>query len=328
MSETMKALIIDEPGPAGALELRQVSVPEPGEGQVRVKIAYASIKPIDTFARAGTLDFLPVPWPLIPGMEFSGVIDDVGSGVDRTRIGDRVINIANFGGFAEFALADESKLLPLPDDIGFKTGSVIFAPIHTAYQFLKYGGRLQAGETVLVHSAAGAIGLMLTQMAKEKGACVVGMVGGPDKVEFARPFGADTLIDYKSDDWPDQVKEATEGKGADLIIDLNGGPQMERNFEAIAVNGRLYVIGATAGAAPQAISFGTLFAKSVAIGTFAAFPPSAEDLHDMLSGAASGRWTVPITEEVPLEAGADLMARFDARETMGRVVINVGGEFD
>lgn len=322
----MKALVIDKPGPADALELRRLQVPEPGEGQARVRVAYASIKPIDTFARAGTLDFLPIPWPLIPGMEFTGVIDDVGPGVDRSRVGDRVINIANFGGFAEFALADAAKLLPLPDGLDFRAGAVVFAPIHTAYQFLKYGGRVQAEETVLVHSAAGAIGLTLTQMAKEKGAHVIGLVGGPEKIKFARPFGADLLVDYTNDNWPEQVRNVTDGRGADLIVDLNAGPDTERNFEAIATNGRFYVIGATAGAAPKTISFGTLFAKSVAIGTFAAFPPNTEDLNDMLEGAESGRWTVPITDEVPLEEGARLMSRFDARQTMGRVVINVGGD--
>ncbi len=328
MSELMRALVIDEPGPADALELRRVQVPNPGEGQARVRVAYASIKPIDTFARAGTLDFLPVPWPLTPGMEFSGIVDDVGPGVDRSMIGNRVINIANFGGFAEFALADAAKLLPLPKGLDFKTGSVIFPPIHTAYQFLKYGGRVQAEEIVLVHSAAGAIGLTLTQMAKEKGARVIGLVGGPEKIEFARPLGADLLVDYTDDDWPEQVRTATDEKGADLIIDLNAGPNTERNFEAIATNGRLYVIGATAGAAPQTISFGTLFAKSVAIGTFAAFPPSSEDLKDMLEGAECGRWTVPVTEEALLEDGAQLMSRFDARQTKGRVVIKVGGDLN
>ena len=153
-------------------------VPEPQEGQARIRVAFASIKPIDTFARSGTLHFLPVPWPLIPGMEFSGIVDAVGPQVDDALVGRRVINIANFGGFAEFAVADAAHLLTMPDELDFKSASVVFAPIHTAYQFLKYGGRLQSGETVLVHSAAGAIGLVLTQMAKEQGAHVIGLAGG------------------------------------------------------------------------------------------------------------------------------------------------------
>ncbi len=327
MSERMKALVMDAPGPASGLELRQLPVPQPGEGQARIKVAYSAVKPIDSFARGGTLDFLPVPWPLVPGMEFSGVVEDVGPGVDRGLIGRRVSNIADFGGFGEFALADASRLIPLADEIDFKTGAVVFSPVHTAYQFLKYGGRLQSGETVLVHSAAGAVGLVLTQMAKEKGARVIGLAVGRDKLDFAKPFGADALIDYTKDDWPERVKRATGGRGADLIVDLNGGPHALRNFDAVAANGRVYIIGVTAGAAPDAFSFSTLFGKSAAVGTFAAFPPSAEDLDDILAGLRSKRWTVPITEEAPLEQGAALMARFDSRRTMGRVVIRVGGAF-
>jgi NADPH2:quinone reductase len=171
---------------------------------------------------------------------------------------------------------------------------------------------------------------MLTQIAKERGAIVHGLVGGPRKLEYAAAFGADHVVDYRSGDWSAEVLRLTGGRGADLIVDGNGGPEAVKNYQAIAPLGRVVYIGATAGLPPPDVPVPLLIGRSFGVCGFSLphFEKSAgaTEIREITEAVRSGRWRVPIGEEVPLEDAPALHARFEARELMGRAVIRVGGE--
>lgn len=189
---------------------------------------------------------------------------------------------------------------------------------------------MQPGETVLLHSAAGPIGIMAAQIAKSEGCTVIGLAGGVDKVEFASSFGADHVFDYNLEGWVDQVKKATDGRGVDVIVDGNGGPNAARNMDVIAPLGRLVYIGATAGQMPDPVAIPTLIFKNISVvGMNLApieDPPGSDTDAAIVENVATGNWRVPITEEVPLSDVGTLHRRLENREIRGRAVIRVGGD--
>ena len=326
---TMYAMVADVPGPPSVLQRKLIPVPQPGEGQALIKVAYVGMNPLDAMAREGKIDFLPITWPFIPGLEKTGVVVGVGAGVDAGLMGQRVIARLGFGGYADYALANAKLLLTLDPRIDLKTGCVYRGCSFTAWHGLYKAGRLKNGETVLVHSAAGAIGIMAMQIAKDAGCVVIGLCGGPEKVAYAKSFGADHVFDYLEVDWPERVKAATHQKGCDVILDGNGGPNAEKNADLAAKLGRIVYIGATAGSYPATPPVPALIFKNIAVvgmnlAPIEDPPGSATDLA-IIEAVVSGRWRVPISEVVPLENVAALHTRLAARQVMGRAVVQVGG---
>ncbi len=326
---TMHAMVADVPGPPSVLQRKLIPVPQPGEGQALIKVAYVGMNPLDAMAREGKIDFLPIAWPFIPGLEKTGEVVALGSGVDPGLMGQRVIARSGFGGYASYALANAKLLLTLDPRIDLKTGCVYRGCSFTAWHGLYKAGRLQRGETVLVHSAAGAIGIMAVQIAKDAGCRVIGVCGGPEKVAYAKSFGADYVFDYLEADWSERVKAATDQKGCDVILDGNGGPNAEKNADLAAKLGRIVYIGATAGSYPATPPVPALIFKNIAVvgmnlAPIEDPPGSATDLA-IIEAVVAGRWRVPISEVVQLEAVAGLHARLAARQVMGRAVVEVGG---
>lgn len=330
LPHTMRAMQIETPGPPAGLALRRVPVPKPGAGQALLQVAYVGMNPLDAMARAGLVDFLPITWPFVPGLEKTGVVAAVGEGVDTGLIGRRVIARLGFGGYADYCLSSAKLLLDLDPRIDLKTGCVYRGCTFTAWHALHKVGRLQAGETVLIHSAAGAIGIMATQIAKTAGCRVIGLCGGPAKIAYARSFGADVLIDYTRAGWDAEVKAATQGRGCDVILDGNGGPNAEKNVDLAAPLGRIVYIGATAGGYPATPSVPTLIFKNIAVAGMNVAPiedpPGSATDRAIVDAVATGAWKVPISETVELEQVADLHARLEARAVMGRAVVKVGGD--
>lgn len=325
----MRAMQIDRPGPPDGLTLRHVPVPTPGPGQALVRIAYVGMNPIDAMARSGAIDFLPIVWPFTPGIEKSGIVAAVGPGVDPSWIGKRVLARLGFGGYAEYTLGDAAHLLELDPRIDLKLGCAYRGCSFTAWHGLHHTGRMKHGETVLMHSAAGAIGLMATQIAKDAGCRVIGLCGGAKKVAYAKAFGADALIDYTKPDWDKDVMAATNGRGCDVILDGNGGPNAEKNVGLAAKLGRIVYIGATAGAYPPPTPIPTLIFKNISIAGMNLAPiedpPGSATDRAIIEAVATGRWKSPISEVVALEDVADLHTRLAARQVMGRAVVKVGG---
>ena len=330
MTKTMRAIQLDAFGGPEAMVLRDVPVPSPGPGEARLKVAYVGMNPFDAMARAGKINFMPISFPFTPGLEHSGVIDAVGAGVEDSLIGQRVISRANFGGYAEYSIAKAAMLLKLDPRIDLKTGCVYRGCSFTAWHALYKAGRLQPGETCVLHSAAGPIGIMATQIAKSAGCTVIGLAGGADKVSFAQTFGSDHVFDYTQKDWPDQVKAATEGRGVDVIVDGNGGPNAVHNIGLLAPLGRLVYIGATAGDMPAPVDISTLIFKNISVAGMNLAPiedpPGSETDQTIIDNVATGAWRVPITDEVDLADVADLHRRLEARNIRGRAVICVGGD--
>lgn len=330
MTSTMRAMVADAPGAPSVLQLKTVAVPTPGDGQALMRVAYVGMNPLDAMARDGKIDFLPITWPFIAGLEKAGIITAVGTGVDASLIGQRVIARSEFGGYGEYALVKAKLLLKLDPRIDLKTGCVYRGCSFTAWHGLYKAGHLQKGETVLVHSAAGAIGIMAVQIAKDAGCTVVGLCGGPKKVAYAKSFGADHVFDYLQPDWAGNAKAAAQGKGFDVILDGNGGPNAEKNIGLAAPLGRVVYIGATAGSYPAPVPIPTLIFKNISVvgmnlAPIEDMPGSATD-HTIIDAAATGRWKIPISEVVDLENASDLHARLEARRVMGRAVIRVGGD--
>jgi NADPH:quinone reductase len=322
--------VADQPGAPSVLRLKTVPVPVPGEGQALLKVAYVGMNPLDAMVRAGKVDFMPIAWPFIPGLEKTGVVVAVGPGVDASLVGARVIARSDFGGYGEFAVVKAAMLLTLDARIDFKTGCAYRGCSFTAWHGLYKAGRMQNGETVLVHSAAGAIGIMAMQIAKDAGCTVIGLCGGPAKVAYAKSFGPDHVFDYLQADWAEKVKAVTQGRGCDVILDGNGGPNAEKNVDLAAKLGRIVYIGATAGSYPAPVPVPALIFKNIAVvGMNLApieDPPGSITDRAIIEAAATGRWKIPISEVVDLADVADLHARLEARGVMGRAVIKVGGD--
>ena len=327
----MRAVVADEPGGPEVLSLRQIPVPEPGPGEVRLRVAYCSMNPMDVFARRGVLSWLDLDWPFTPGIEHAGVVEKVGPGVDDALLGRRMQSRANWGGNAEYSIAPVTQTGPVPDGLDWKTGSVFGGMTYTAWHCLHTTARIRQGDVCVFHSAAGPVGVMLIQVAKDAGATVIGLAGGPEKLAYAASFGADHGIDYRDSGWPAEVMRLTDGHGADIIVDGNQGPDAPRNFDAMAPNGRLIYIGATAGAPAPDVPVGQLIGKSILVGGFnlpvlTATGVAERDHEQIIENVRSGRWKIPISGEVALEDVPELHARFERRELMGRTVIRVGGD--
>ncbi len=331
MTAIMQAIQMEAFGKPEAMVLKDdVSVPEPGPGKARLKVAYVGMNPFDAMARAGKIDFMPISFPFTPGLEHTGVVDSVGEGVDDSLIGKRVISRANFGAYAEYSIADAKMLLMLDDRIDLKTGCVYRGCSFTAWHALYRAGRVQSGETVLWHSAAGPIGIMGAQIAASDGCTVIGLAGGTDKIAYAKSFGLEHVFDYTRDGWVDEVKAVTDGRGVDVIIDGNGGPNATHNIDLLAPMGRLVYIGATAGDMPQPVDIPTLIFKNISVAGMNLAPiedpPGSATDRAIIDNVANGVWRVPISEEVALAEVADLHRRLENREVRGRAVIRVGGD--
>lgn len=325
----MQAIRVDKEGGPEVLRKVQIEVPEPGPGQARIRVAYAALNPLDTHARALRIRWGHPGFPFIPGYEYSGRVDAVGEGVDTGLVGQRVASASEWGGNGEYAVATAAKLVRIPDRLDWKIGAAFSTSAVTAWHLVHSAGRVGKGTHVVVHSAAGSVGALLTQIARDAGGIVYGLVGGPAKVEYARQFGAHHLIDYRREDWPERVRELSGGHGADVIIDGNAGPDSTKNYDAIAPLGNVIYIGAMAGQAPE-LNVSMLIGKSFSVTGFVQFFYQAKtrgaENAEIEEKLASGAWRIPIERVFTLDEVAEAHRLFEARELRGRSLIEVGGD--
>lgn len=326
----MRAATIEQAGGPEAITLVEIPVPEPGEGQVRIKVAYAALNPLDNHARAERVKWMHPGFPFTPGFEYSGIVDACGPGVDESMLGKRVACNGQWGGCAEYALAKAAMLAEVPEGMDMKTGAVFSTCAYTAWLLVHSAAKLQPGQSIAVHSAAGAVGAMLIQVAKSAGATVFALAGGDQKLDYAKKFGPDYLVDYNDEGWPEKVVELNGGRGVDVIVDGNAGPNALKNFGAIAALGNVIFIGATAGEAPD-VNISMLIGKSCSVSGFVQY------VHQAVSGGAekeathsalvSGEWTIPIEKIYSLDDVASAHVAWEGRELVGRTLIEIGGDF-
>jgi putative PIG3 family NAD(P)H quinone oxidoreductase len=243
----MHAIVISAPGGPDVLRLAEVPDPVPGEGEVLVETAVAGVNPADAMQRQGLYP-PPAGAPAYPGLECSGRVVAVGPGVSGWRPGDEVCALLAGGGYAELVAVPQGQLLPRPRGVSLADAAALPEVACTVHAAVFGQARLAEGETILVHGGAGGIGTMAIQLAKASGATVACTAGTPEKLQRCRELGADLAISYASDDFTTPVRELTGGRGADVILDIIGGPYLARNLDALATGGRLLVISIRGGA--------------------------------------------------------------------------------
>jgi NADPH2:quinone reductase len=249
----MQAVLVREFGPVDNVTVEEVSDPKPGPGEVLVRVGAVAANFVDTLVIGGTYQFLP-DRPFTPGKGPAGTVAALGEGVTGIAVGDRVLAMAEIGGYAELALAPANQCYRLPEKMGFPDAAAISLAADTAWFSLRERGRIQAGESVLVLGATGAVGIAAIQLAKAFGARVLAGVSSMAKADLVREAGADAVIDLSRENLRDslreQVREATGGSGADVVLDMLGGDIFDAALRALAWCGRLVVVGFAAGRIP------------------------------------------------------------------------------
>ena len=259
----MHAITIEQPGGPEALVWADVPDPVAGEGEVIVAVAASAVNRADVLQRQGFYDPQPGASPH-PGLECSGRITAVGPGVAGWSVGDEVCALLAGGGYAERVAVPAGQLLPVPAGIDLVTAAALPEVVATVWSNVFMVAGLRPGETLLVHGGSSGIGTMAIQLGKAVGARVAVTAGGKEKLARCAELGADILIDYREQDFVEELRSATGGAGADVILDIMGAKYLARNLDALAVNGRLAVIGMQGGVKAE-LNLGTLLAKRAAI---------------------------------------------------------------
>ncbi|MDO5697020.1 MAG: NAD(P)H-quinone oxidoreductase [Dermatophilus congolensis] len=259
----MQAITIPTPGDADALVLTEVDAPVPGPGEVLVDVVAAGVNRADVLQRKGFYDPPPGSSPL-PGLEVSGRISALGVDVQGWSVGDEVCALLVGGGYAEQVNVPAAQLLPKPTNLSFVEAAALPETTTTVWSNVFLSANLRPGEVVLFHGGSSGIGTTGIQIAKAIGARVAVTAGSQEKLDACRDLGADILINYREQDFVEVLKEATGGHGADVILDLIGAKYLERNVKALAVNGRLVVIGLQGGVKGE-LNLNTLLMKRAAV---------------------------------------------------------------
>jgi NADPH2:quinone reductase len=267
------------------------------------------------------------PFPFVPGAELAGVVREVGRDVEGFSVGDRVLASVPLGGFAERAVVPVTGAWPMPAAMSFAEGAAFPIVYPTSHAALVLRAQLQRGETLLVHAAAGGVGLAAVQIGKALGARVIATAGGEEKLEVARQAGADETIDYQQEDFVERVRELTAGKGADVIYESVGGEVFDRSLKCIAWNGRLLVIGFAGGQIPE-VKVNRILLKNIALiglhwGAYALNEPAriGETFAALFRLYDAGKIKPVIFRRYRLEEIADALVALGSRKTYGKVVV-------
>ena len=309
-----------------ALRWREMPDPEPGPGQVRIAVRCASLNFPDLLIVQGKYQAKP-PLPFVPGAEFSGVVEAVGEGVRHLKPGDAVAAMGTHGGFATHACVGAANVMPLPPGLAFEDAAAFAFTYGTSYHALIDRGSLKAGETVLVLGAAGGVGSAAVQIAKAAGARVIATASTPEKAAFCARLGADVTIVPSAQPLREALKDATEGRGPDVIYDPVGGELAEPAFRSIAWRGRYLVVGFASGPIP-ALPFNLALLKGASIvgvfwGEFVRREPRAfqADLGQLMRWYAEGRTRPAIDTLLPMQELPAAYARMASRQVCGKVVL-------
>ncbi|MFD4969591.1 NAD(P)H-quinone oxidoreductase [Streptomyces sp. NPDC058424] len=259
----MHAITIPEPGGPEALVWDEVPDPVPGEGEVLVEVAASAVNRADILQRQGFYNPPPGASPY-PGLECSGRIAALGPGVSGWAVGDEVCALLAGGGYAEKVAVPAGQLLPVPDGVGLRQAAALPEVTCTVWSNVFMVAQLRPGETLLVHGGSSGIGTMAIQLARAVGAKVAVTAGTKEKLERCAELGAEILINYREQDFVEEIRRATDGNGADVILDNMGAKYLDRNVQALAVNGRLAIIGMQGGVKGE-LNISTLLGKRAAI---------------------------------------------------------------
>jgi NADPH2:quinone reductase len=322
----MRAVVVDRLMEPQDLRVAETAEPELYPGGLAVDVKAAGCNFFDILMAAGRYQVKP-PMPFVPGAELAGVVSAIGAEVDDFRIGDRVLASTPLGAFAEQAVVSARTAWRMPAGMTFEEGAAFPIVYPTSYAALVLRAGLRPGETLLVHAAAGGVGLAAVQIGKALGARVIATAGGADKLAIAREAGADVGIDYRDDGWVEGVRQETQGRGADVIYDPVGGDVLDRSLKCIAWNGRLLVIGFASGRIPE-IKANRILLKNVAVvglhwGAYAVHEPArVPEVFDALFRLyESGAIRPVIGGRYPLDRIAEALRALGSRRTHGKIVV-------
>ena len=328
----MRALICRDWGDIETLVMADIPAPEPGPGQVLIEIVASSANFADSIMVAGNYQTKP-DFPFAPGLEAAGRIIKLGDGVDTLRIGDRVMAKLSHGGFAERAVAEAAEVWPLFDGMSFAQGAAFAVAYLSAHVAIRWQGRLEAGETMLVLGAAGGSGLAAVEIGKAMGARVIAAASSDERLATVREHGADEGVNYATGNLKEQVLELTNGQGADVCFDPVGGAIFDSALSSLGWGGRFIHFGFVGGV-PKIPANRLLVKHRSAMGSslryFQARRPDllTRSMAELVEYYARGALHPIITHRLPLEQGVEALRLLTERRAMGKVVVDVVPEFE
>ena len=327
--EPVRAVSVPDPGGPEALVLADVPDPEPGPGEVLVDVVATAVNRADVLQRRG--HYPPPPGaPPYPGLECSGRVAALGEGVAGWAVGDEVCALLAGGGYAERVAVPSGQLLPVPAGLSLQEAAALPEVVCTVWSNVFQVAGLQPGEVLLVHGGTSGIGTMALQLASRHGARVVCTVGSPEKAARAEELGAERAVRYRDEDFVEVVRELTDGRGADVVLDSLGASYLDRNLRSLAVGGRLVVIGLMGGTRAE-LDLGRLLARRASVhGTTLRSRPAHEKAA-VVEAVLAGVWPAveagevrPVVDRVlPLEQVAEAHRVVEASEHVGKVVLAV-----
>ncbi len=325
----MKAIQFSEYGGPEVLKIVELEKPSPQAKEVLIEIKAIGVNYADTARRVGRY-VIPTPLPFVPGAEVAGIVVKVGEDVTSVKVGSRVVTLLGSNratGYAEYTIADEVGLIPLPENVEFTEAVALPLQGLSAYHILKTMGRLDVGETVLIHAAAGGVGTIAIQLAKLFGAGkVIATASSEEKLALAKELGADILINYTEENWVEQVMEATDGKGVDVALEMAGGNIFNQTLQCLATFGRLIVFGMASGEV-STLTPSLLMAKNQSVIGF--FLPQImrkpklleQSLIELLMYLKSEKLKLIIGGVYPLDEAADVHRHLQSRKSLGKLVL-------
>jgi NADPH2:quinone reductase len=318
----MKAIRVHEFGGPEVLKLEEVATPKPSAGQVLVRIHAAGVNPYDTYMRAGTYALKP-PLPYTPGSDGAGVVEAVGEGVKKVKRDDRVYTARTLtGAYAEYTLALEEQVHPLPARIDFKQGAGIWVPYGTAYHALYHSAEAHASETLLVHGASGGVGNAALQIGRAMGLKVLGTAGTPKGLELAKQEGAHQVFDHRKAGYQEQILQATGNRGVDIILEMLANVNLSYDTKLLASDGRVIVIGSRG---EVTIDPRQLMARRASIRGFtlwAITPAEEADIHaGLFAGLENGTLRPIVGKELPLAEAARAHREILEPGSVGKIVL-------
>ncbi|KAF0995841.1 quinone oxidoreductase [Geobacillus sp. TFV-3] len=322
----MKFVQFVEYGGPDVLRVCEGERPKPSGRQVVIEAEAIGVNYADTARREGRY-VVPTPLPFVPGTEVAGVVREVGPEVQTVRPGQRVVALIESGGYAEFVAVDERAVVPLPAGMDARQAAALPVQGLSAYHILKTMGRLEEGETVLVHAAAGGVGTIAVQLAKRFGAkTVIATASTEEKRALAKQLGADVAIDYTKDSWAAAVMEATGGRGVDVALEMAGGDVFHQTLDCLAPFGRLVVYGAASGEMTRLNPVRLMAKNWLVIGFF--LPQIMkkrvlyeQSLRELLAWVQEGSLKLMIGGVYPLEQAAEVHRLLQGRKTHGKLLL-------
>ncbi|MFF1573803.1 NAD(P)H-quinone oxidoreductase [Leifsonia sp. NPDC058292] len=323
----MRAVTVPHPGDAHVLTVTDVAEPAPGDREVLIRVTAAGVNGADLSQRRGHYPSPPgaPPWP---GLEVSGEVAGVGAAVTEWTVGDRVCALLPGGGYAEYVTADAGLVLPVPPGVDLVEAAGLPEVVATVWSTVFQLAELRSGETLLVHGGSSGIGSMAIQLGSAFGARVIATAGTPEKTAFSRGLGAEIAVDYKSQDFVEVVKDATDGHGADVVLDIVGGDYLSRDLDALAVGGRIMSIADRSGGTAS-IDVGLLMRKRARIwGTTLRARPLSERVA-IIAAVRENVWPLletgrvhPVIDSVfPLVDAAQAHLRMESSAHLGKILL-------